>query len=167
MVIGLPIFAVLLVLLGFSACFSATEAAMLSINKVRLRHLVEQGHRAARLTFELMTQLDRVIGTLLIANNLVNVAISAIISWVFVSLFGPQEGLAIATVAATAVLLLIGEVSPKMFAATHAELVAFTMARPLRLLMTILHPLATFFTWTLTSTRLRPHSTSCRPSTST
>ena len=137
---------ILLVLLLLSASFSASEAAILSVNKVRLRHLMEQGHRGAKLTFGLLTQLDRVIGTLLVANNLVNVAISAIASWVFVSRFGYREGLAIATASVTAVLLLVGEVTPKMFAATHPEAVAFAVVRPLRVLMAILYPFASFFT---------------------
>src|SRR3989338_8033916 len=147
MVVTLPILILLSVLLLLSASFSASEAAMLSINKVRLRHLMEQGHRGAHLTFELLTQLDRVIGTLLVANNLVNVAIAAIGAWIFVSWFGPQEGLAVATVVTTLVLLLIGEVTPKMFAATHPEAVAFAVVRPLRVLMRLLHPIAAFFTW--------------------
>jgi len=143
----LPVLLLLGLLLVLSASFSASEAAILSINRVRLRHLVEQGHRSARLTYDLLTKLDRVIGTLLIANNLVNVAIAAISAWVFVTLFGPQEGLVIATVVSTAVLLLIGEVTPKMFAASHAELVAFLVVRPLRILMVVLHPFSVFFTW--------------------
>ncbi len=145
--VTLPVVILLAALLGISALVSASEAAMLSINKVRLRHLVEQGHRSATLTFELLTRLDRVIGTLLIANNLVNVAISAIAAWIFISLFGSEAGLAIATGVVTVVLLLVGEVTPKTFAATHAETVMFVMARPLQLLMWVLAPVAAFFTW--------------------
>lgn len=147
MVIALPLLLILGGLLAISALCSATEAAILSINKVRLRHLVEQGNRNAKLTFSLLTQLDQVIGTLLIANSLVNVAISAITSWVFINHFGMEHGLAIATFFITAVLLVVGEVTPKMFGANYAEAVMFMMAAPLKLLMTILHPFAVFFTW--------------------
>ena len=147
MVVTLPLLLSLGLLLALSASFSASEAAMLSINKVRLRHFVEQGHRNAQLTFSLLTHLDRLIGTLLVANNLVNVAFSAIASWILVSLFGSEKGLVIATVGLTATLLLVGEVTPKMFAVTHAETIAFVMARPLRVLITLLYPLASFFTW--------------------
>ena len=145
--ITLPILLLLSILVVFSALFSASEAAMLSINKVRLRHLMEQGHRSAELTFGLLSQLDRVIGTLLVANNAVNVAISSIASWLFVSWLGWEQGLALSTVVVTATLLLIGEVTPKMFATTHSEAVAFALVRPLRALMVLLHPLASFFTW--------------------
>ena len=134
-------------LLLLSALFSACEAAMLSINKVRLRHLMEQGHRSAALTYGLLPQLDRVIGTLLVANNLVTVAITSIASWLFVSWLGWEQGLAASTVIVTSVLLLIGEVTPKMFATTHSEVVAFAVVRPLRVLMVLLYPLASFFTW--------------------
>ena len=147
MVVSLPLVLLLAALLGLSALCSASEAAMLSINKVRLRHLMEQGNRSARLTFELLTQLERVIGTLLVANNLVNVAIAAIATWIFISFFGSERGLAVATGVVTAVLLLVCEVTPKMYAATHPETVAFVMARPLRLLMRILYPVSVFFAW--------------------
>ena len=142
-----PFLITLAVLLVFSASFSASEAAILSINKVRLRHLVEQGHRSAQLTFALLTQLDRVIGTLLVANTLVGVAIAAITSWMFVSFFGPEKGLVLGMMVSAAVLLLVGEVTPKLFAATHPEAVAFALVRPLRGLMVLLYPIATFFTW--------------------
>lgn len=142
-----PLALLLLALLALSASCSAAEAAMLAINKVRLRHLMEQGHRSAQLTYRLLTHLDRVIGTLLVANNLVNTAIAAVACWIFVTWFGPEQGLIIATAVSAAVLLLIGEVTPKVFAATHPEIVAFAAVRPLRILMVLLYPVAAFFTW--------------------
>ena len=147
MVITLPLLITLGALLFLSAAISATEAAILSINKVRLRHLMEQGHRGAILTFRLLTQLDRVIGTLLLANSIVNVGLTAVASWICISLLGSERGLAAATVLVTIVIVLIGEVTPKTFAATHPELVTFAFAGPLALLMRILYPLSTCFTW--------------------
>ena len=142
-----PVVLAFLILLALSASISAAEAAMLSINKVRLRHLTEQGHRSAQMTFKLLTQLDRVIGTLVIANNLVNVTITALASWLLIDAFGHERGVMIATLLVTAVLLLVGEVTPKLFAATHPETVAFLLVRPLKVLMRLLSPLATFFMW--------------------
>ena len=84
---------------------------------------------------------------MLVEKKLVNVGISAIGSWVFITLFGPEEGLVVATVVITIVLLVIGEVTPKMFAASHPELVAFTVVRPLCVLMVLLYPVASLFTW--------------------
>ena len=147
MVLTLPVLLLMAALLAMSASLSASEAAILSINKVRLRHLMEQGHTPARLTFELLTHLDQLIGTLLVANNLVNVAISAIASWICIGFLGSERGLAVATAAVTIVLLLICEVTPKTFAVTHAEAVAFAFVRPLRGLVAVLAPVAAFFNW--------------------
>ncbi len=147
MAVTLPILLLLVALLACSALVSASEAAMLSINKVRLRHLMEQGHRSAQVTFRLLTRLDHVIGTLLVANNVVNVAISAIGTAVFIALYGPRHGMVMATVVVTLALLLLGEVTPKIFAATHAEAVAFAVARPLRVLMAVLYPVSVCLTW--------------------
>jgi CBS domain containing-hemolysin-like protein len=138
----------LLTLMAVSAIVSASEAALLSVNKVHLRHLMEQGHVGAKLTYRLLTQMDHVIGTLLVANNLVNVAISAISSWIFVSLLGSERGLVAATIGVTVVLLVFCEVAPKFIGATHPEAVMFLAARPLRGLMAVLYPAAAFFTWT-------------------
>ena len=147
MVIALPVLIALAVLLVLSASISATEAAILSVNKVRLRHLAETGHRRARATLNLLPKLDRVIGTLLVANNVSNVAISAVGTWVCVGLWGPERGLAAATMGVTAVLLLIGEVTPKLFAANHPERVIFAAVWPLRVVMVLFYPIAVFFTW--------------------
>jgi CBS domain containing-hemolysin-like protein len=88
-----------------------------------------------------------VIGTLLVANNVVNVAITALASWLLIELFGSEAGLAIATVLVSVVLLLLGEVTPKLYAATHPEGVAFAFVRPFAVLMEALGPVARFFTW--------------------
>ncbi len=147
MVIGLPIIIVFLVCLFLSACSSATEASMLALNKVRLRHLKESGNRSAKLTFDAVMQIDQVIGTLLIVNNLTNVAVSAIGTWICVAFFGPQIGLPVATGLVTVIVLLLCEVTPKMYAASHAERVAFSMIRPLRMLMASLSSCSRFLTW--------------------
>lgn len=141
-----PLLILLLGLLACSALVSAAEAAVLSINKVRLRHRMEQGHPGAKATYELLTQLDHLIGTLLLANNVVNVGISVLGSWIFINLFGSERGLALATPVVAAVLILLCEVTPKLFAANHAEAVAFTLALPLKWLMAVLYPLSNFFT---------------------
>ena len=146
MEVATPVLVGLLVLLALSALFSASEAAMLSINKVHLRHLMEQGHRGAQRTFKLLTQLDRVISAILVANSLVNTAIAALASWLFIGAFGLERGVAAATILATVAILLVGEVTPKLFAVAHPDVVAFAMARPLGLLVRVLAPLADVFT---------------------
>ena len=147
MIIAAPLWWLLAALLLLSALFSASEAALLSINKVRLRHLMEKGNRSAQLTYELLTQLDRVIGTLLVANNLADTALSSLVTWICIVWFGPERGIIIATIVGVTLLLVIGEVTPKMFAASHSEMVAFAMVRLIRVLMVLLYPLAVGFTW--------------------
>lgn len=147
MAVNLPIIALFLICLVLSATSSATEASMLALNKVRLRHLKESGNRSAKLTYEAVMHLDRVIGTLLIVNNLTNVAVSAIGTWICVELFGPQVGLPLATFVVTGLVLLLCEVTPKMYAATHAEWVAFKTIRPLRVTMVLLSSLTSFLSW--------------------
>jgi len=141
----------LIVLLGasivLSIVFSAMEAAVLSINKVHLRHLREQGHRSAELTYDLLKRLDRVIGTIVVGNNIGNVALSTFGSWLFVSQLGPERGLAIGTPVIAVVVILVCEVAPKTFAATHPEIVAFSLIRVMRPVLVLLYPLAVFFTW--------------------
>lgn len=147
MAVTLPVIVLLVVLLMISATISATEAAFLAINRVRIRHLSETGNRKAQSTRRLLSQLDRVIGTLLVANNLSNVAITAIGSYICLERFGPQYGLIVATILITSILLLVCEVAPKMYAATHAEVVLFAVIKPLQGLIIILNPIASFFTW--------------------
>ncbi|MBI4343891.1 MAG: HlyC/CorC family transporter [Candidatus Omnitrophica bacterium] len=146
MALTLPLVLALAALLAASALCSATEAAILSVNKVRLRHLAEQGHHAAQQTYRLLAHVDQVIGTLLVANNLANIGLTALGSWVCINLFGPELGLLVATAVMTALVLLVGEVAPKTFAASHAETVIFAMVWPLRVLMVALGPIATTFT---------------------
>ena len=141
------VFFLLAALLALSASLSAAEAAILSINKVRLRHLVEQGHPGAKTAFGLLVQLDHLISTLLLANNLVNVGLSVLGSWMLVKLVGEEYGLLLATPVVAGVLVLLCEVTPKLFASTHAEAVVFALAGPLEILMRVLYRPAAFFVW--------------------
>jgi CBS domain containing-hemolysin-like protein len=147
MVVTVPILIVLAVLLALSAALSAMEAALLGINKVRLRHLAESGNRSAQLTYDVLARLDKAIGTLLFVDTLVETASSAIGTWIFVSWFGPQWGLVLATLVMTVTVLVMGEMVPKLFATTHSEGVAFLLVRPLRSLMGFVHPVSAFFSW--------------------
>jgi len=145
--IDVSLIVILIALLVLSIVFSAMEAAILSINKVRLRHLVESGNRSAELTYEFLKRLDRVIGTLVVGYNMADVALSTIGSWVFVSQLGPERGLAIGTPIITIIVVLVCEVAPKTFAATHPEVVAFSLIHVMRPVLAALYPLAVFFTW--------------------
>ncbi|SDI99610.1 Mg2+ and Co2+ transporter CorB, contains DUF21, CBS pair, and CorC-HlyC domains [Ferrimonas sediminum] len=135
---GLLITLGLLILL--SAFFSGTETAMMSLNRYRLRHLSQQGHRAAKRANTLLERPDRLIGLILIGNNLVNILASSIATVLGLRLFG-QWGLAIATGSLTLVILIFAEVTPKTLAALYPEKLAYPNSLVLRPLMTLFYPL--------------------------
>lgn len=134
------------VLLACSAFCSLSEAAFLAVNKVRLRHLMQRGVPAAKVVYQLLTQLDRLITTLLVSNNFINVAISVLGGALCVDLLGHQRGLFVATVLITLILLVLTEITPKLFAAAHADRVALILAAPTRGLIRFMSPVAGLFT---------------------
>lgn len=120
------ILAILLVsLFLLSAIFSGSEAAYISINKIRLRHLREKKARGAEHVYHLISHMDELITTILVCNNLVNTAIVAIATTIFVRYLGPEWGILASTVVVTVVLLIFCETTPKIFSTQHQELVAF------------------------------------------
>ncbi len=139
----------LVVLILLSAFFSGSETALMALNKVRLKHLKKEGKKGAKLLDKIISRPDSLIGTILLGNNLVNVASSAIATSLAIYFFGPELGILYSTLIMTLVLLIFAEVTPKTYSAYHSEGVAFLVARPLALLMTLLKPLVltvTFFT---------------------
>jgi len=141
----LPLLVALVFLLGLSALFSMAEAAFLAINKIRLRHLAKRGVPAAKLAYHLLTKLDRLIATLIVADNLVDVALSVLTTTLCVALFGVPRGIIIATVIVATLLLVFGDITPKIFAARHADRLALLLAWPMRVLMGLTRPLVFLF----------------------
>jgi len=135
---------VLLGILGlliiFSAYFSSSETGMMSLNRYRLRHLVRQQHHGAKRVERLLKRPDRLIGLILIGNNLVNILASAIATIVGLRLYG-DYGVAIATFGLTLIVLLFAEVMPKTLAAVYPERIAFPSSLILLVLMKLLYPL--------------------------
>lgn len=130
--------------LGFlilcSAFFSSSETSMMALNRYRLKHLKQLGNPAARRASELLTRPDRLIGLILIGNNLVNIAAASLATAIAVRLYG-DAGYLIATACLTVVILIFAEVTPKTFAALHPEKVAFPATYILKPLQFIFHPL--------------------------
>lgn len=133
-------------LLGFlafliicSAFFSSSETGLLSLNRYRLRHLQREGHKGAQYAGRLLNQPDRLLGTILVGNNVVNILAASIATLVAVELWG-DAGVAIATTGLTIILLIFGEITPKTFAALRPETVAFPASRLLAPLMLLLLP---------------------------
>ncbi len=132
------LFSILVVCLLLSAFFSGSETSMMSLNRYRLRHLRKK-QRSARIAANLLERPDRLIGLILIGNNLVNILASAIGTVIAIRLWG-DAGIAIATGVITVAVLIVGEVTPKTLAALHPERFAFPAAYVLNVLRYALYP---------------------------
>lgn len=133
--IGLLVF-----LLLCSAFFSSVETGVLSLDRYRLRHQAKQGNRAARRTSWLLLRTDRLLGTILIGNNLVNVIASSLATLLALRLWG-DFAVAPTALALTLVLLIFGEITPKTYATLRPERVAFPASLPLLWLQRLFSPL--------------------------
>lgn len=134
------LFILLGVLILLSAYFSSSETGMMSINRYRLKHLENEGHKGALRVQKLLQRPDRLIGLILIGNNLVNIAASMIAGVISVRLFGDVWGLAIATVGLTIIILVFAEVTPKTIAALYPEKVSFPSSLILLPLLSLFYP---------------------------
>ena len=132
------------VCLLLSAYFSATETAFSSANTTRLKTLAEKGNGSAALALKLLEQYDRLLSTILIGNNIVNIATASIGTVLFVRHYG-DAGATISTVVVTVVVLIFGEISPKSIAKDCAEKCAMLSAPILRVLIWVLLPLNWLF----------------------
>ncbi len=137
------LFAVLGILIIISGFFSGSETALVSLNRYRLKHLVNLGHKGARIASKLLDRPDRLIGLILIFNNFVNILASSIATIIGLRLFG-EAGIAIATGLLTFVILIFAEVSPKTMAALHPERFAFPASYVLKVLLFLFYPLVYF-----------------------
>ncbi|MDP8033369.1 HlyC/CorC family transporter [Pasteurella atlantica] len=134
------LFITLVLLLFLSAFFSSSETALMSLNRYKMRNLVEKGHKAAIQTEKLLEKTDILLSLILICNNLVNIVASAIATMIGMRLSG-DAGVAIATGLLTLVMLVFAEILPKTIAAIYPEKVGFTASYVLTPLKKILTPL--------------------------
>ena len=118
------LFGVLILLLVLSAFFSGSETALMSLNRYQLRHKAREGHRGARLAEKLLERPDRLIGLILLGNNLVNFSAASLVALISLRI-GGQPAVAIGTLILTLVVLIFSEAAPKTLAALHPERLAY------------------------------------------
>lgn len=143
----------LVFLIMCSAFFSSSETGLLSLNRYRLRHMSREGNRSAQRAQRLLSTPDRLLGTILVGNNVVNILAASIATVIAVELWG-DAGVVIATTSLTIVILIFGEITPKTLAALRPELIAFPASRVILLLMTPLRPIV-WLTGTISNGLLR------------
>ena len=138
-------FTALGILLLISGVFSIAETSMMALNRYRLKALVRLGNRGAIITTELLARTDRLLGVILLGNNLINAAAAVLVSVITVRLFGENEiALAIGTVVVTFLILVFSEITPKVVGAAYAEQIALPLAFLLKPLLKSLYPLVWF-----------------------
>lgn len=134
----------IVILIIFSAYFSATETAYTSLNRIRMKNLAGTGNKRAKLVLSLEEKYDRLLTTILIGNNIVNITMTSIATVLFVDLYGVY-GSTISTIVMTIVVLIFGEISPKIIAKESPENFSMFSAPFLRILMIILKPVNFLF----------------------
>ena len=135
---------VMVMLIMMSAYFSATETAFSSLNKTRVKSMIEKGNKKAKLVLSLSENYDKLISTILIGNNIVNIAVSSIATVMFINLYG-DIGATISTAVVTVAVLIFGEITPKSLAKDSPEKFAMFSAPIIKLFIWILTPVNFLF----------------------
>ena len=136
----------LVILVGFSAFFSASETAFSSLNQIRLKSRAEDGDSSAARVLAMAEQYDKLLSTILIGNNIVNIAAASIGTILFTRMLGAERGATVSTIVLTIIVLIFGEVTPKSLAKEMPEKVATAVSPFLVLLMALMTPLTWLFT---------------------
>ncbi len=142
----MTLWAALVILVGFSAFFSASETAFSSLNQIRLKSRAEDGDSSAARVLAMTEQYDKLLSTILIGNNIVNIAAASIGTILFTQMLGAERGATMSTIVLTIIVLIFGEVTPKSLAKEMPEKVATAVSPFLVLLMALMTPLTWLFT---------------------
>jgi len=137
----------LLILTVVSFIFSASETSVIALSRIRLRHMISRGIKRAQTIQHLILKMDKFITAILIGNNFVNIAISAIITASCIISFGYEWGIIIATLISASFIVIICEITPKVIAIKHTEKVALSIAPFMEAFIKIFAPIITIFSW--------------------
>ncbi len=140
----LSLFLLLALLIVLSAFFSGSETGLVALNRYRLRHQAQSGHRGARLAQNLLDQPDRMFGLILLGNNLINILAASIATVIALRLLG-EAGIWVSTLLLTVVILIFAELTPKTLAALYPQRVAYPASYLLTPLLRLLYPVV----WTI------------------
>ena len=138
-------FLIIIICIIFIALLSTSEVAFISLNRIRLRHLVEKGDKNAKIARKIRDEHDRLFSAVILSGNLFTVLATSVGTAVAISLLGKDIGIIIATIAMTVLTVIFGELAPKTFAVTHAEKISLTLARPIEIYIKLIAPLVWIF----------------------
>jgi CBS domain containing-hemolysin-like protein len=138
-------FLIIIICIIFIAILSSSEVAFISLNRIRLRHLVEKGDKNAKIAQKIRDEHDRLFSAVILSGNLFTVLATSVGTAIAISLLGEDIGIVIATIAMTALTVIFGELAPKTFAVTHAESISLKMAKPIELYIRAISPLVWLF----------------------
>ena len=139
------------ILLVGSGFFSASETALMSLSKIRIRYMKEEGFKGAKLVGSLIDNPNNLLTSILVGNNVVNIAATSISTSLFMSLYG-ERGVPIATAVMTILVLIFGEITPKTIAANNTEKVALIVSKPIKAIIVFFKPVVWVFniiTWVI------------------
>lgn len=134
---------IIIICLIFIALLSSSEVAFISVNRMRLRHLIEKGNENAKIAQKIRDQHDRLFSAVILSGNLFTVLATSIGTAVAIDYFGEDKGIIIATVVITILTVVFGELTPKTFGVTYAESIALAFARPMEIFIKFISP----FVW--------------------
>ena len=137
---------ILIILIAVSAYFSASETALMSLSKIRIRHMVEEEVEGAASIQKLIQNPNSLLGTVLIGNTVVNIGASALATTLAINIFG-TKGALISTVVMTVVILIFSEITPKSLAANNSEGFSLKVIKTMTICVRILKPLVNIFTY--------------------
>jgi CBS domain containing-hemolysin-like protein len=138
-------FIIIIICILLIALLSGSEAAFISLNRVRLRHLIEKGNHNAKIAQKIRDEHDRFFSAVILSGNLFTVLATSVGTAVSISYLGEDVGIVIATIAMTILTVIFGELAPKTFAVSHAEKIALALARPMETYIKLISPLVFIF----------------------
>lgn len=136
---------ILVILLFLSAFFSMSETALMSLSKIRVRHMVEEGVKGAKLVEKLIEDPNKLLGAILIGNNIVNIGASSLATSIAVAKWG-EGGVGIVTLGLTVIVLIFGEITPKSIAKQKSESVSLAVSKFINIVVKVLKPFIILFT---------------------
>ena len=138
---------VCVILILLSAFFSATETAFSSVNKTKLRVKASEGHKGAKNALDLAEDFDKVLSTILVGNNLVNISLSSLCLIIFTKVLQGNANIAatVSTAVTTVIVLIFGEITPKMIAKEKSEGASIFLGYPIKFFMVLLFPITLVF----------------------